>query len=58
VATQKSPLRPSLASFGATSAIVTSVGLIVGFGSAEFPKSVIVSSLRQNCSSILRSLPS
>jgi hypothetical protein len=34
-----------LISFGATSAIVTSVGLIVGFGSAEVPKSAIVSGL-------------
>jgi hypothetical protein len=34
-----------LISFGATSAIVTSVGLIVGFGSAEVPKLAIVSGL-------------
>ena len=42
---QKNSLRLSLISFGATSAIVTSVGLIVGFGSAEVPKSAIVSGL-------------
>lgn len=45
MAKQKNPLRLSLVSFGATSAIITSVGLIVGFGSAEVPKSVIISSL-------------
>jgi len=38
-------LRLPMVSFGATSAIVTSVALIVGFGSADVPKSVIVSSL-------------
>lgn len=31
--------------FGATSAIVTSVGLVVGFGSADVPKSAIASGL-------------
>jgi len=45
VATQKNSRPLSLVSFGATSAIVTGVGLIVGFGSAEVPKSVIISSL-------------
>jgi VIT1/CCC1 family predicted Fe2+/Mn2+ transporter len=45
VAAVRSLPRLSLISFGATSAIVTSVGLIVGFGSAEVPKSAIVSGL-------------
>jgi len=38
-------LRLPLVSFGATSAIVTSVGLVVGFGSADVPKSAIISGL-------------
>ncbi len=37
--------RLPLVSFGATSAIVTSVGLIVGFGSANVPRSAIISGL-------------
>jgi len=37
--------RLPLVSFGATSAIVTSVGLIVGFGSADVPKPAIISGL-------------
>lgn len=45
MATQKASLRLSLVSFGATSAIVTSVGLIVGFGLAEVPKTAIITSL-------------
>jgi hypothetical protein len=35
----------TLVCFGATSAIVTSVGLVVGFGSADVPKSAIISCL-------------
>jgi len=45
VATKKNSRRLSAISFGATSAIVTSVGLIVGFGSAEVPKTAIISGL-------------
>ena len=37
--------RPSRYSFGSTAAIVTSVGLIVGFGAASVPRSTIVSGL-------------
>jgi len=38
-------IRLSAVSFGAASAIVTSVGLIIGFGTAEIPKSAIVAGL-------------
>ena len=45
VTPQDKTLRLPLVSFGATSAIVTSVGLMVGFGSADVRKSAIISGL-------------
>jgi VIT1/CCC1 family predicted Fe2+/Mn2+ transporter len=38
-------LNPRIFSFGGTSAVVTSIGLIIGLGAASAPKSAIVSGL-------------
>ena len=45
VTPQDKTLRLPLVSFGATTAIVTSVGPVVGFGSADVRKSAIISGL-------------
>ncbi len=45
VATRSGPPRPSRYSYGSTAAIVTSVGLIVGFGAASVSKAAALSGL-------------